>query len=110
MSIECLDYRAHESGALKGFANFYVPKMGIEIYGCGLFQKNGRRWLSLPSREGEQDGEKKYFQIMRFREKSHAEAFLKACMTALDEWIQQNAPPQQEYENEVDIPDEGLPF
>jgi len=98
MSVECIQFRSHESGALKGFANFRVPKMGIELFGCSYFMKDGRRWLSLPSREyvDPESGEKKYISIMRFIEKEHLDAFCKAALHAIDEWCKANAEPQQE--------------
>ncbi len=93
MSIECVEFKSHASGALQGFANFRVPKMGIEIFGCGVFMKDGKRWLSLPSREyqDKDSGEKKYISIMRFMDKSHHEAFCKAALQAMDEWCVKNA-------------------
>lgn len=93
MSVECMEFRSHESGALKGFANFRVPKMGIELFGCGVFMKDGKRWLSMPSREYQDNetGEKKYMNIMRFMDKSHHEGFCKAALQAMDEWCLANA-------------------
>jgi len=88
MSIECTGYRSHPSGALHGFANFRAEKMGIELFGCGVFGKNGRRWITMPSREfsDPETGEKKYISIMRFMEKSHNEAFCDAALKALDKY------------------------
>ena len=114
MSIECLEYKPHASGALQGFANFRVPKMGIELFGCGLFMKNGKRWLSMPSREynDPESGEKKYISIMRFIEKSHNDAFAAAALKALDEWCAKNAVPEEGSSSFVHLePDAGVvPF
>ena len=90
MTVECLDYKSHASGALQGFANFRVPKMGVELFGCGVFMKNGKRWVSMPSRQYEEDGEKKYISVMRFIEKDHADAFSKIALQALDDWCAKN--------------------
>lgn len=110
MTIECIDYRSHESGALQGFANFRVPKMGIEIFGCGVFMKDGKRWLALPSREYEDrdSNEKKYMSIMRFIDKGHNEGFCKAALHALDEWCANQA--QSDGEPESNQTEEELPF
>lgn len=96
--IECLEFRSHESGALKGFANFRVEKMGLEIFGCGVFMKEGRRWLSMPSREfnDPESGEKKYISIMRFIKKEHQDSFCKAALQSMDAWCEKNAQPTEQ--------------
>lgn len=112
--IECINFRTQTSGALLGFADFFVPKMGLEIKGCTLFQKNGRRWLNLPSKEYEKDGEKKYAPIVKFREKEHQEAFATAAIKAIDDFCATQAasahePPSQG-NSQYSEPDEPLPF
>lgn len=110
MSIECMEYRPHASGALQGFANFRIPKMGIELFGCGVFSKNGARFLGLPSREYQdpETGEKKYIQILRFIEKDHKDAFCKAALVALDDWCAKQGQP--EAQQEAPPQDSDLPF
>lgn len=108
-NIECLEFRSHPSGALQGFANFRIPKMGVELFGCPVFMKDGRRWMSLPSREfvDQESGEKKYITVMRFIEKEHNDAFCKAALQAMDSWCEAQkspAPEQQEFT------DENVPF
>jgi len=110
MSIECMEFKSHPSGALLGFANYRLPKMGIELFGCGVFSKNGRRWVSTPSREYQdpESGEKKYIAIMRFSEKSHQEAFSKSALEAMDAWCAKEAGPSAA--DEPTTPHEALPF
>ena len=107
MTIECTEFRAHEKGTLQGFANFWVPKMGLEIYGCALHMKDGRRWLNLPSREYKDDlGEIKYMNIIRFRDKYHYVKFGEAAKKAIDEWCAKNASSPMV----KDDPNEECPF
>lgn len=97
MTVECIGYKSHESGALKGFANFRMTMsngMAFELFGCGIFMKDGRRWAGMPSREYQEDGAKKYISIFRFCEKPHTEAFCKAALQALDTWCSANAQPE----------------
>lgn len=109
MSIECLNYKPHASGALQGFADFRLEKMGIELFGCGLFMSNGKRWLKLPSREYvDESGEKKFIQVIRFINKDHNEAFCKAALQAIDMWCAANAEPEQPPQEF--IPDSEVPF
>lgn len=76
MTIECIKYTPMNKGYLLGFADIYVPKMGIEIFGCGIYEKSGRRWCSFPAREyTDKEGKKKYMPYIRFRNKDHKELF-----------------------------------
>lgn len=85
MSVECMNYKPVNKGSLLGFADLFVPKMGLEIYGCTLHQKDGRRWVNFPSREFTNDqGEKKYMSIVRFREKTHMNAFTELAKQAIE--------------------------
>jgi hypothetical protein len=112
MSFECINYKAHNSGALQGFADFMVPKMGIELYGCGVFMSNGKRWIKPPSREftDPKSGEKKYINILKFIKKEHNDSFCQAALQALDKWCEQNAAPEPEEQSAGFVPEEGLPF
>lgn len=82
--IECSKYTPIEKGALKAAVNIYVPKWGVEIFGIKLFEKNGNKWINLPSREYEDNGEKKYFSYIRFKDKAHFEAFSSKVKEAID--------------------------
>lgn len=88
--IECIGFRKHESGTLQGFANFFIPKMGLEIYGCALHKKGERRWLNMPSKEIIEDGKIIYLSVIRFRDKGHFELFIKQAKEAIDNWVSEN--------------------
>ena len=108
MTIECLKYKAVNKGSLLGFADFFVPKMGLEVYGCQLFQKDGRRWIQLPQKEyTDNAGEKKYLSIVRFRERNINDAFSKACVDAIEKWCAANQ--KQDKPSQVDD-EEPIPF
>lgn len=83
--ITCTAFKQVNKGVLVGFANIFVPKWGVEIYSISLFEKNGKRWISMPSREYEDknDGEKKYMPYIRFKEKSHGDLFASKAMDAI---------------------------
>jgi len=89
--IECTNYRAHTAGALQGFADFYVPKWGLEIKGCSVFMKDGRSWINLPSKEyTKATGEKGFQPLVTFREKAHMDSFTKHAKEGIDKWIKAN--------------------
>lgn len=106
MNIECLKYQSVNKGLLVGFADFYIPKTGIEIFGCQLFQKDGKRWINMPSREyTNAEGEKKYMPYIRFRENAHKDLFTELALKAIDKKcaeMQSKTPP--------DAPQEEVPF
>lgn len=81
--IECIRFTPSEHGALIGFADFYLPATGLEIYGCKFFQKEGRSWIKLPDKETD---EKKYIPMARFREKKRDEQFQKYAKLAIKDF------------------------
>jgi hypothetical protein len=106
--IECIRFRAHEKGHMKGFADFFFPKWGIEIYGCTLYEKDGKRWVNLPTKETEIDGEKKFFPFIRFKEKRHWEVFIEQAKKAIDDFrekeIMKEEAPIQKLEEKQEFP------
>jgi len=98
--IECIKFRSHTDGHLQGFADFFVPKWGMEIYGCSLYSKDGRRWINFPSRKYQNpEGETKYAPYFRFPDPKHFEAFIEQAKHAIDKWCQENA------NNDPEFPD-----
>lgn len=105
--LECLRFKSFEKGSLKGFADFYVPKWNVEICGCSLFMKDGKRWINLPSNEYKNEmGETKYAPFLRFKNKEHWEAFIEQAKTALDKWCSEN----QNEETKKEIANDEVPF
>lgn len=116
MTIECMNFISYQKGSLLGFADIYVPKMDAEIYGISLYQKDGRRWVNMPSREykDKETKETKYSSVFRLRKKENYEAFGEAVKKAIDAWCLENkkeeskeAPVEQE---DPLYKEEELPF
>lgn len=90
--IECTRFKSVTKGHLLGFADFWIPKWGVELNGCSLYQKDGKRWLNMPAQEYTNEaGEKKYRAHVYFREKAHMDAFQDQAKRAIDEWCTNNA-------------------
>ena len=106
--IECIKFRPHNKGCLEGFADLFVDKWGIEIYGCTLYCKNGQRWLNLPAKETDDNGEKKFFPTLRFRDKKHWEVFIEKAKEAIDKYRKENM--QEQSTNNRPEKFEGAPF
>lgn len=101
MTIECTRYTAIDKGALMASVDVYIPAWDLEIKGLTLFRKDARKWIGMPSKMYEKDGEKKYFAHIRFREKEKHEKFQEAVMKAIEEFCQKNNT-QHEYNSEID--------
>lgn len=85
--IECVNFKKYEKNTLKGFADFKLPDLGIEIFGCALHEKGNRRWVNLPAKEFQNDqNETKYMPIMKFIEKEAYDQFVVKALDAIDKY------------------------
>lgn len=95
--IECTKFKYIGKGSLVGIADLFVPQFGMDIYGCSVFQKDGRKWLTFPSKEVEINGAKKFFQHMRFRKHESMDNFTAQAMKAIQPEIDKaRAEPKRE--------------
>jgi len=86
LQVEVLSFKPFNSKTLKGWLDVVIPSLGMKISGFGLHEREGERWLSLPSREYESGGERKFAPIIEFSDKDSREAFQKAALIALAEF------------------------
>ena len=97
--IKCMKFRPFPKGTLIGFAEIFVPKWGIEIYGLTYHQKDGKKWVNFPCREYEKDGEKKHAPYFRFPESVHYNLFCEKVKEAIEIKIKET---QGENNNDYD--------
>lgn len=98
--VECTRFKSVITGYLQGFADLYVEKWGLEIKGCSLYMKEGRRWINLPSKEfTTPEGEKAYSPIVKFREKDSMDKFTEEAKKAIDRYCSENTNDQDTFEN-----------
>jgi DNA-binding cell septation regulator SpoVG len=60
--INALNFKPFTRGSIKGF--FDLRYHGLTIKGCRLMDGNGGLWVAFPQRQGEKDGETKWFDQM----------------------------------------------
>ena len=84
LEVEVLHFKPFNSKTLKGWFDIAIPSLGMKISGFGLHERDGERWLSLPSREYESNGERKFAPIVEFVDKSSRETFQRAALNAFD--------------------------
>lgn len=108
MSVECMEFRSYSSGSLVGFATLYVPKWGVVVKDISVFNKEGNRWISFPSREFvSKEGEKAYNPYIKFRSKDHHEAFNLLAIKAIDDYALRQTETSVHGGNP---PEDGCPF
>ena len=75
--IECIRFNPQNKHTLLGFADVKVVKWGLIIRGVSLHQKENKRWISLPSKQYEKDGEKKWMTYICMENPEYQKEFLK---------------------------------
>ncbi len=111
--MEISHYKAVNKGSVLCTFTLTLPKWGgFQIRELCLFSKNGKRWLSYPSKPYEVDGQKKYFSYCGFADRNNGDAFQEKVMKVLDEFcakqIQQT--PVAKSQSVIENFDEDLPF
>lgn len=105
--MEIKKFTPMNKGSLLGFANVLITKWNFFINDISVFQKEGRRWISFPSRPYEVDGEKKYFPNVGFETREFKDAFQEKFLEALDAWMLANKKEEQQQnreQNEFELP------
>lgn len=88
MSIVCLKYRPVNKGTVLGYFDIFLSKQHLEIYDCVLLQKDGKRWVAMPSRKfTDEKGNEKYRPIVRINDKDLEHKFIEATKKAVDDFL-----------------------
>ena len=91
MSIECVNYKEYQTGSLQGFCTIFVEKWGVEIKGCSIYTKGHARWFKMPSKEFTNDEDEKCWSpLIKFKENEHRDAFCKLALEAVDRFCAEN--------------------
>ena len=89
--IEIIEYKPVGKGYLMGTFSLKLPKAGNMILrNLAFFEKGTQKWISMPSREYEEDGQKKYFPLVTFEKPETLKAFQKETISALELHISAN--------------------
>lgn len=106
--IKIIKYTLLEKPSLLGLIDIQMVKWGgFIIHGCSVFQKNGHRWISFPSKKIEvPGGEVRYLPHNRFEDRAMQDRFSQAVLDSLDAWILAgNTPSKPEpRERQPDLP------
>jgi hypothetical protein len=85
--LSIFDYKPHQSGTLVAIFTVRFEVLKLEIKGCTLHEKSGKKWIMLPSKAYEQDGVRKYNPICEISDLRYARQFQKSCLNAIDTYL-----------------------
>ena len=115
--LECISYTQLNKGHCLGIATIGVDKWGVDISGITLYQKDGSRWVNLPSKPYEKDGVTKYANYIRFKNVEHYKQFCDDAKKAIDVYIEKDIKAKVNERQEVieettfnDLKQEEIPF
>ncbi len=88
-NITVTDWKAHAAGAMRGFLSIILPH-GIRLTSFRLFEKNGERWIGMPSEKyRKRDGSTGYAPIIEFESRQQEREFQAAALAALDRYLEE---------------------
>ncbi len=68
--MKIINFKSLEKGYLRGFFDVVIEEWGMTI-ACSFFEKDNKKWVSLPTREYLKDGQKKYQSLVKFDDARH---------------------------------------
>jgi DNA-binding cell septation regulator SpoVG len=79
-------FKAHSKNSLVGFADVTLVDVGLAIKGVGVHERDGSRWIALPSRSYTSGTEVKWTPVLDFDSKESRRRITDAILWALDEF------------------------
>jgi hypothetical protein len=78
------NWKTFTKNTLRGFFTITLPS-GMTIHNCSLHEKNGQRWIGLPTEKyTKKDGTIGYVQLVEFTSREIADSFRTQVLRALD--------------------------
>jgi hypothetical protein len=80
MTIAVTNARKLNKNSLRGFFDVELPS-GMKLNGCTLLEKDGKRWIGLPSKEWTKaDGSKSYVPVVEIPDRDARDKFNAAVL------------------------------
>lgn len=106
--IQVTNINPIQKGSLLAICDVYIEPWDMELCEVKIFEKGVNRWLGMPAREFVTDnGEKKYFELVKFRSEAKRNRFRSQIMGAVDKYLAEN--PEMTPEDVIKE-DEECPF
>ncbi len=95
--MKILKYKANETpSALKGSFSLELPT-GMVINDCRYFVKADSRWIAMPQRQYEKDGEKRYYNLVTFNTPTEIKEFNGKVLEVLDAHLKEDTSPEMPF-------------
>jgi hypothetical protein len=99
--MELMNFKTINKGCLLGKFDVKITEWGLTIRGCSYFEKEGKRWVGMPSNRIEnKDGSIKNFDHVVFDKGTRAR-FDAACLEKIK---------NGQYQSKQDQPNTKIPF
>jgi hypothetical protein len=94
-TVICTAWKPYDRNTLKGFADLWLRTARLNIRGCAVHEKNGRRWVQLPAKpQLDQDrqvvcddaGKVQYAKILDFDSREVSDRFNAAALKAIEDF------------------------
>ena len=108
LGVTCTAWRPCERNTLRGFADLRLDNVSLNIGGCALHERNGKRWVQLPARPQLDEarnlirndaGKIQYAKVLDFDSREVADRFNAAALTAIEDFtFKADSAPGEGYE------------
>lgn len=105
--IEILKFEMINKGSLIAKFNIKMQKWGgLIIKDCVLFNANGKKWITLPSKQYESDGKKKYFSYLSYENIEMDRKFKEIILKSVEDYIEKNktSGPTNDLNSQIEFP------
>ena len=91
--VICTGFQPFERNTLRGFADLWLQGARLNIRGCAVHEKNGKRWIQLPARPQldkdrqlvrDDSGKIQYSKVLDFDSREVADRFNTAALKAVE--------------------------
>jgi DNA-binding cell septation regulator SpoVG len=88
--IDIISVNPLNKGDLLATVSVYIRPWKMKIHEIAVFQKGANRFISLPTRKWEQNGETKYQKLLEFDDNAVEKRFRDQIMKAVDDYTERN--------------------
>lgn len=104
--IEITSVNPINKGDILATISVYIKPWKLKIHEVMVVQKGANRWVNLPSRKYESNGETKYAKLLEFDDNATEKRFRDQVVLAVDEYINRHG----DLVPEDVIKDQEMPF
>ena len=95
-AVICTAWKPFGRNTLQGFADLWLRAARLNVRGCAVHEKNGKRWIQLPARPQldkdrnlirDDSGKVQYAKILEFDHKDVADRFNAVALKAIEDFM-----------------------